>query len=187
MSGWTWVHDCFEFFQCPVVSCEECADGLVQDVADLLETELAVVAEFDDLSVGVVELFDRGSERGGVDRFRGGVVWILDTGVLEVGWVGWPSVATSPAELVADAVHGDAEQPRLESALFVVAILAEFGRYGDKHGLGNLLGKVVVMKPGACHCKDPAGIGVHKSAPSVFLALDRLVNEETDCLVLQIR
>lgn len=103
---------------------------------------------------------------------------------MELGWVGWFGVAASSAELVADAVHGDAEQPGLESALFVVAILAEFGCYGDKHGLGNLLGEVVVMKPGACHCKDPAGIGIHESAPRSLLALDRLVDEETDRLVL---
>jgi len=39
------------------------------------------------------------------------------------------------------------------------------------------------MEPGACHCKDPAGIGIHESAPSFFLALDCLVDEETDGLV----
>jgi len=58
--------DCFEFLECSVVSCEEGPDGLVEDVADLFETELAVVPELDDLSVGVVELFERGSEWGGV-------------------------------------------------------------------------------------------------------------------------
>lgn len=56
--------DGFEFLECPVVSCEECADGLVEDLADLFETELAVVAEFDDLSVGFVELAHGFSERG---------------------------------------------------------------------------------------------------------------------------
>lgn len=46
---------------------EECSDGLVEDFAYLFETQLAMVAEFDDFSVGVVELFDGGSEWGGVD------------------------------------------------------------------------------------------------------------------------
>ena len=91
--------------------------------------------------------------------------------------VGRFGMAASAPELITDAVHGDAEQPGLESALFVVGILAEFGRYGDKHGLGNLLGEVVVMKPGACHGKDPAGIGINESAPSLFLALNGLADE----------
>ena len=52
-----------------MVAGEECADGLIEDVADLFEAELAVVAEFDDFSVGVVELFDGGSEGSGVDWF----------------------------------------------------------------------------------------------------------------------
>ena len=108
---------------------------------------------------------------------------MVDFGVLEMAWVGWSGVAAAAAELVADAVHGDAEQPGLESALLVVAILAEFGCYGDKHGLGDLLGEVVVMEPGACHCKDPAGIGVHKPAPGIFLASGSVFDEETDRLV----
>ncbi len=37
---------------------EECSDWLVEDVADLFETELAVVTEFDDFAVGFVELLD---------------------------------------------------------------------------------------------------------------------------------
>ncbi len=70
-------------------------------------------------------------------------------------------MALSASELVSDTVHRDAEQPGLESALLVVAVLAEFGRYGDKHGLGDLLGKVVVVEPGACHCEHPAGVCVY--------------------------
>jgi len=50
-----------------VVAGQECADGLIEDVADLLEAELPVVAEFDDFSVGFVELFDCGPEWSGVD------------------------------------------------------------------------------------------------------------------------
>ena len=49
-----------------MVASQEGADGLVEDVADLFETELAMVSEFDDLAVGVVELVDGGSEWGGV-------------------------------------------------------------------------------------------------------------------------
>lgn len=145
-----------------------------------------MMAELDDLPVGVVELLDRGSKRGGVDRL--GLILVtgvLDPRILQVTRVGRFGVPASTTELVADAIHGDAEQPGLESALLVVAVLAEFGRYGDKHGLGDLLGKVVVMKPGACHRKDPAGIRIHESAPSSFLAFDRLVDEETDRLVFR--
>jgi len=77
-----------------VVSCQEGSDGLVEDVADLFEGELAMVSEFDDFSVGVVELFDGGSEGGGVDWFVVVVVvGVLDAGVLEVAWVGWSCVA----------------------------------------------------------------------------------------------
>ncbi len=48
------------------MSSEECSDWLVENVADLFETELAVVAELDDFSIGFVELFECGSEWGGV-------------------------------------------------------------------------------------------------------------------------
>tara|TARA_R110000737_G_scaffold2923_9_gene9185 strand:- start:139761 stop:140303 length:543 start_codon:yes stop_codon:yes gene_type:complete len=157
--------DGFEFLECSVVSCEEGPDGLVEDVADLLETQLAVVSELDDFSVGVVELFERGSKWDGawlgVVRFC-----VVNSGVLEVAGVGGSCVSSSSAELVANSVHGDAEQPGLESALLVVAVFAEFGRYGDKHGLGQLLGKVVVVNPGSRHREDPAGIRIHESAPS---------------------
>lgn len=98
--------------------------------------------------------------------------------------VGWSCVAATAPELVSYAVHGDAEQPGLESALFVVAVLAEFGRYGDKHGLGNLLGEVIIMNPGPGHRKDPAGIRVHEPAPSILFASCGAFDEETDCLFL---
>lgn len=93
-------------------------------------------------------------------------------------------MSLSSSEHISYTVHGDAEEPGLESALFVVAVLAEFGRYGDKHGLGDLLGEVVVVEPGACHCKNPAGIGIHQSAPRVFMALRGPLDEETDRLFL---
>jgi len=81
---------------------------------------------------------------------------VLDSGVLEVAGVGGLCVSSSSAELVADSVHGDPEEPWLELALFVVAVFAEFGRNGDKHGLGQLLGKVVVVNPGSRHREHPA-------------------------------
>ena len=77
-----------------MVACEECADGLVEDVADLFEAELAMVAEFDDFAVSVIELLDGGSERSGVGWFGiVGVVWVLDAGVLEVTGICWSCVA----------------------------------------------------------------------------------------------
>lgn len=49
-------HHCSEFLECSVVTSEEGSDGLVEEFADLFEAELAVVSEFDDFSVCLVEL-----------------------------------------------------------------------------------------------------------------------------------
>lgn len=168
------------------MSREECSDRLIEQLADLLETELSMVAEFDDLTICFIELADCVLQ--GVIRLRWLVRagFILGSGVLQVSWVGWFGMALSSSELIADTVHGDPEQPRLESALLVVAVLAEFGRYGDKHGLGDLLGEVVVVEPGSRHCEHSAGIGVHESAPRILMALRGLVDEETDRLFLLI-
>ena len=41
-----------------MVTSEECSDGLIEEFADLFETELAVVSELDDFSVCFVELVE---------------------------------------------------------------------------------------------------------------------------------
>ncbi len=59
-------HHDLKFFECSMMTSEEGSDGLVEEFTDLFETELAVVSEFDDFSVGFIELADRVLERCGL-------------------------------------------------------------------------------------------------------------------------
>lgn len=157
-----------------MVAGEECAEGFVEELGDGFELEACVVAELDELAFLVVEGFDSVAEGGefgiGVDGgLRGwcrGEVLECSVGVAR-STVG--ALMGSAAGVVAQAVHGDAEEPGLEPALLGVGALGQGCRDGGEHGLGDLLGESWVFGAAVGECVETSGVAIDELTPGVLV------------------
>ena len=110
---------------------EKGSDGFLCEIGDVLETELCVVAKFDDFAVGCGELADCLTECEEIfGRFIGegnGIGVLLDRRGSVVG------CAISAAYFIANPIHDDAEEPRLEAPGLYVPAFGDLASDGDKH------------------------------------------------------
>src|SRR5690606_6738505 len=71
--------------------------------------------------------------------------------------------------LVADPVHGDPEQPRLEAALLGIPAGPQFGRERGEHRLRDLLGEVRALAAAPGQRVHPAAVPPDDLAPRGFI------------------
>ena len=176
-----------EFGECAVVTGEGGAERAAEGLGDLFEAHLAVVSHGDDGAVVVGELFEGVAEAGEFGEVGGlafagrgearvgsgssGGERAAAFGFGEAEGVCGPGSTFASAGFVADAVHGDAEEPGFEAASFGVAVGGgEFLGERDEDGLGDFFGGVGVVEVSAGHGDDAAAVGVEESAPGVGVA-----------------
>ena len=132
-----------------------------------------MMSQFDNFAVDFGELFEGLAEcrelfvvcGGCVSRIGGG-------GGFFVVVVEKLATALAAAGEVADAVHGDAEEPGLELAVFDVVACADFDGDGGEDGLGDFLSDVEIVAAGLGESEDSRAVAAHEFAPGTFIASD---------------
>lgn len=145
------------------------AEGLIEHVGDLPESEAGEVAEVDHLAIGVRELVHgpaKGRQVTGVGR--AGAFMLRLAGESHQRRLGdGASVTLAPSHFVAEAVHRDAEQPLLESAY--LGVIADLRRDGAEGRLRQFLGEFRITALGAKQAKDPGAVGADDRPPCLLV------------------
>lgn len=158
-----------QFVQCAVMSGQKRAHRLAEQLRDGLELEAGLMAEREDLLIRFAESANGLAEpiqilaRGSANCSIHLICDVRETAP-ERGLPG------APTHLVADAVHRDPEQPRLELALLGVPAAGDVLEDRHKDALRNLLGQIGVTQATLGQRVHPTGISIDQSRPGLALA-----------------
>jgi hypothetical protein len=176
-----------ESFEGPEVPRKHRSDGLLQLGSNLFESQTSDVPQVQDLLVSFAEPphgLPQGLDRLRVESLVPGAILAagLRDGTKHLAGDRYRLPLSSP-HFVPKPIHGDSEQPRLESALFDVG--ADLGRHGAETRLGNLLSQIVIATIRDQKGVNPGGEGIHQLAPGGVIASSGSLDQQLGVLRIQ--